>query len=216
MNIQGIYRRLEDVQNKLLLLQTLSLNTPEIHIHADRLGWIHSTFNYTKNSPRTFIAYENLWGDASHAMFDTVIKQIEDMERVLTARLLDASGRIQADLAGSCGPGTISFWRADSDWQQSYLHHSMWECRNKMLFVDGYRNKNGMIEVFICKSNLVEMPFEYQVSFIRNFWGQLFTNSEETIAEVDAPPPVTDDEKLSMLTDQKDTGGHVDGSYLLH
>jgi len=92
----------------------------------------------------------------------------------------------------------------------------MWECRHRMVFVDGYKNNRGLIETFICMSNLAEMPYEYQVSFINNFWGKHFTNTEETIVAVDAPPPMTDDENVSMLIAQQERGEYVSGFCMLH
>jgi len=215
MNVPEIYCRLEDVQNKLSHLQTLALNNPDMVLHADRQGKIHSTVNPAKGKSRAVITYENLWRDASCSMFDTITSQLEDIERILIARLMDASCRIQADLYDSCGPGTISYWRACSEWQQTYLHQ-MWEYRHRMVFVDGYKNNSGLIETFICMSNLAEMPYEYQVSFINNFWGKHFTNTEETIVAVDAPPPMTDDENLSMLIAQQERGEYVSGLCMLH
>lgn len=82
------------------------------------------------------------------------------MERMLTARLLAASGRIQADLSDSCGPGTVSFWRAGGSWQQTYLHHPMWESGHRMLFIDANSSSNhsGLDQPLPDRHRFYDMP----------------------------------------------------------
>lgn len=60
MNVPEIYRRLEEVNNKLSHLQLLTLSKLDMVLRADRLGKLRSTVNPPKARPRTILTYENL------------------------------------------------------------------------------------------------------------------------------------------------------------
>jgi len=85
------------------------------------------------------------------------MEEFELARRTLTVRLAEESNRIQTDLSASFDSGTVSFWREGDRWLETYVHHPMWECRHRMLFVDGYRNSRGEIEILLCRGNLAVM-----------------------------------------------------------
>jgi len=215
MNIPEIYRRLDEAQKKMAYLQMLTMDYLAMAFHADRHGRIHPTVNPAAGRARAVLTYENLWSNVSSDMFDRVMAGLEEARRNLTARLKETSKRIQADLSDSFEPGTVSFWREGDRWLETYLHHPMWECRHRMLFVDAYRNSRGEVEIFLCRGNLAEMPEEYQASFITCCWEKHAAGNGAAI-DTDAPPPMTDDEETDSVATQAFAAKSVSTSYLIH
>jgi len=216
MNVPEIYRRLDEAQKILAYLQMLTMDNLDMVLKADRHGKVVTTANPVQCKARTILTYENLWGDLSDSMFDRLIEELEDARRTLTARLLEASTRIQEDLSGIYDSGTVSFWREGNNWLQTYVHSPMWESRHRMLFIDGYRNNRGEVEIFLCRGNLSEMPEEYQVSFIRNCWDKHCAGTKEAAIETDCPPPMTDNENMNTFDTKESFWKFAGSSYLLH
>lgn len=196
MNVNELYRQLDKVRQTASELSTLALHSLEISLRVDHQGSICKSLRPVAERGQTTIRYDNLWSDVSEDMFNQALGEIDALRRSMTARLQHASICIQRDLLEHNFGGTVSFWRNGDSWLPPQVHYDSRDYGSELRFVDGFDAGNGDIKAFICKTDLWQMPEEYQSCFITDFWPDFSVKASDSVEYSSGPPPSIDMDTL--------------------
>ena len=212
MNVNELYKSLEQTSLSAEELARLTMRNLDLSLKVDTLGNVKMTQRPSFGEGRALVSYEDLWVGVTENMFNNAELRISDIRMTLEAQIIRASKAIQKAINEFDFGGVISFWRSGYQWLKPQVHLGYGQRGKMVVFTDAFES-GGTTRSFSSRDNLFEMPLDYQIEFISDFWPNFSELDAESVMFSDSSPPITDVEILAI--GQNKTGIR-EGVWTLH